>query len=191
MKREVLLSCAGHLVLLALVGLVGGLRARKQQPRPLVYTVRLELPTGPESSAKSEGTALVQSKPKAELKPEPKLQPGPKSGPGTVRKHGIGARIEGADALGYAYYLNIILARIADNWVNPCAGQPTPYNATVFFVVERDGTLRGVKLEKGSGNQGYDGSCERALLVTEKLPPLPPEFTGRELRLHLEFEYKQ
>ena len=107
-----------------------------------------------------------------------------------VRKQGLGARIEGADALGYSYYLNIILSKISENWYNPYMGQSRTLLATVYFIIERDGTVKEVKLETGSGDGPYDMSCTRALLVTEKLPPLPPEFKGERLKLHLEFEYK-
>ena len=107
-----------------------------------------------------------------------------------VKRQGLGARIEGAEALGYSYYLNVLLTRISDNWLNPYAGESKVLTATVAFVIEKDGTIREVKVEKKSGDAGYDASCERALLVIDRFPPLPPEFTGQRLRLHLEFEQK-
>jgi len=83
-----------------------------------------------------------------------------------------------------------VLTRISDNWLNPYAGEANVLTATVVFVIERDGTVTGVQVEKKSGDAAYDASCERALLVLDKLPPLPPEFTGPRLKLHLEFEQK-
>ena len=63
--------------------------------------------------------------------------------------------------------------------------------STRLFVRERfSHTAIMVKVEKKSGDAAYDASCERALLVTDKLPPLPPEFPGPRLKLHLEFEQK-
>jgi TonB family protein len=92
--------------------------------------------------------------------------------------------------LGYSYYLNVILTRISDNWLNPYAGDAKVLTATVVFTIERDGMVKEVKIEKKSGDAAYDASCERALLVLDRLPPLPPEFTGPRLKLHLEFEQK-
>ena len=187
MKREILISFVGHLVLVLALGIAGALKLTRPRPRPAVFTVRLVNPGTPAQATKPDGVSVVEKKPKPQVKPEPK--PEPKKQPSVVKKHGLGARIEGADALGYAYYLNIILAKIADNWYNPYAGQSRTFRATVCFVIEKDGAVTGAKLEKGSGNRGYDASCERAVLVTEKLPPLPPEFKGQQLKLHLEFEY--
>jgi TonB family protein len=188
MKRELLFSFIGHIALVAVLGIVGALRLSRPEPRPQVFAVKLVNPGTPEPVETPSKASVVQPKPRATKKPEPKPKPRPEKKESVVKKRGIGARIEGADALGYAYYLNIILARIADNWYNPYAGQSVEYRSTVYFIIEQDGTVREVKVEKGSGNGAYDASCERALLVTEKLPPLPPEFTGARLKLHLEFE---
>jgi TonB family protein len=187
-KRELLFSFIGHIGLVAVLGIGGTLRLSRPQPRPQVFAVKLVNPGTPEPAEEPGKASVVQPKPRPRKRPETKPEPKPRKKESVVRKRGLGARIEGADALGYAYYLNIILAKIADNWYNPYAGQSVEFRATVYFVVEQDGTVKEVKLERGSGNGAYDASCERALLVTQKLPPLPPEFTGPRLKLHLEFE---
>lgn len=100
----------------------------------------------------------------------------------------MGVKVEGAEALGYNYYLAQMLDKIAQNWEDPYAARPTAFRTTVMFVIERDGTLSEIRVEKGSGDRTYDASCLRAVQVTEKLPPLPPEFTAPRLKIHLEFE---
>ena len=154
--------------------------------------------TGTGAAPKS-GASLVENKPRSQAK-GPAKTPGKaqaKTGSGAgggkggmFRRNGLGANIEGAEALGYSYYLNSMLTRISDNWLNPYAGGPQVLTATVVFTIERNGTIKDVKLEKKSGDATYDASCERSLLVTDKLPPLPPEFPGPQLKLHLEFEQK-
>ncbi|OYD14385.1 hypothetical protein CH330_08760 [candidate division WOR-3 bacterium JGI_Cruoil_03_51_56] len=186
MKREVLISFVGHSVLIVVIGISCAFRLGRLKPKPQIFSVRLVNFGSTVRTGKPQGLSIVQRKPKSRAKPKPKSA----TQPVVVRKQGLGARIEGADALGYSYYLNIILSKIGDNWCNPQKGQSHTFRATVFFIIERDGTIKEVKLEKGSGNAGYDASCERALLVTDKLPPLPPEFKGVRLKLHLEFEYK-
>jgi TonB family protein len=134
------------------------------------------------------GTTLIESRPKSQV-PDPKSQtPKPDTG-AAIRRQGLGAKVEGAEALGYSYYINVILTRISENWLDPYLGQGGSLTATVMFVIEKDGSVREVRLEKTSGDRGYDDSCVRALLVTDRLPPLPPEFTGQRLKLHLEFEH--
>ena len=193
MRRELLFSFVGHFVLVAAIGVIGAVRALKPNPKPQVFMVRLVNPgsTEPVKPTQPEKARVVEPKPKTVPKPEPvkKPEPEPAKKESVVRKHGLGARIEGADALGYAYYLNVVLVRIADNWIVPYDGQGKPYIVTMYFIVERDGSIHGVKVEESSGDGLYDGSAERALLVTDNLPPLPPEFTGQQLKLHLEFEY--
>jgi len=195
---ELLLSFAGHAVVIGIAALLSLSRAVKDTRRPIVFSVSVVNPATPlPEAAEPKGTTLLQAKPKAQpkAKTKPKTEAtktAPKSGSGMVTRKGLGlgARVEGAEALGYSYYLNVILTRISDNWINPYVGSGKTLNATVMFVIERDGSVREVKLEKKSGDAAYDASCERALLVTDKLPPLPPEFTGPRLKLHLEFEQK-
>jgi TonB family protein len=189
-KKEVLFSFVGHVVLIAVVTIAGALKLGRPKSRPPMLVVQLVGSGVPQPVVESPTAKVIEPKPRVQAKPEPKPETKPAAQDNVVKKHGLGARIEGADALGYAYYLNTILAKIGDNWANPYAGQNKTFTATVYFVVEKDGKLTEVKLEKGSGNAAYDASCTRALLVTQQLPALPPEFTGPRLKLHLEFEYK-
>jgi TonB family protein len=192
-----LFSIAGHAIIIGAATVLSISHAVKDTRRPIVFNVSLVSPVTPlPEAAEPKGATVVEAKPKAQTKAKakPKTDTKPKSAPkrgdGTVKRQGLGARVEGAEALGYSYYLNVILTRINDNWINPYVGSGKTFNATVVFVIERDGTVRDVKLEKKSGDGAYDASCERALLVLDRLPPLPPEFTGPQLKLHLEFEQK-
>jgi len=196
---ELLLSITGHALVVGIAMVLGVSRADKDTRRPITINVSVVSPATPlPEAAEPKGTTVLEAKPKAQPKAKTKAKPktetkpksAPKRGDGTVKRQGLGARVEGAEALGYSYYLNVILTRINDNWMNPYVGSGKTYNATVVFVIERDGTVRDVKLEKKSGDAAYDASCERALLVLDRLPPLPPEFTGPQLKLHLEFEQK-
>ncbi len=196
---DLILSVAGHVLIIGVAALISAGRAVKDTRRPIVFNVAVVNPGTPlPEAAEPKGATVLEAKPKAQPKAKTKAKPktetkpksAPKRGSNVVKRQGLGARIEGAEALGYSYYLNIILSRISDNWLNPYVGEARVLNATVMFVIERDGTVRDVKLEKKSGDGAYDASCERALLVLDRLPPLPPEFTGPRLKLHLEFEQK-
>ncbi len=194
MKRELLLSFTGHLALLVVVGIVTRIVPwSREVTRPAVITVEI-LRSG--IAEPKEGTEpaphLLQPTPKPipakkpENKPTPKTQT--KKGDDVLRRQGLGARVEGAAVLGYNYYLQQMLERIGENWEDPVYGRTNKLKATVFFVIERDGRLTDVKLERSSGDGIFDESCVRAVLVTGKLPPLPDEFTTSRLKIHLEFE---
>lgn len=192
---DLLLSVVGHVLIIGVAVLVSASRVVKDTRRPIVFNVAVVSPGTPlPEAAEPKGATVVEAKPKSQPKAKAKTKTAakaaPKRGSNVVKRQGLGARIEGAEALGYSYYLNVILSRISDNWLNPYAGEARVLNATVMFVIERDGTVKEVKLEKRSGDGAYDASCERALLVLDRLPPLPPEFTGPRLKLHLEFEQK-
>jgi TonB family protein len=195
-----LLSFVLHAVIVGVAAAFSVSHAVKDTRRPIVFNVSLVSSGTPlPEAAETKGTTLVEAKPKSQAKPKAavKAEPKPsgKTATGSGGKFGrpglgLGGKIEGAEALGYSYYLNAMLTRISDNWLNPYAGGPKVLTATVAFEIERDGTIRDVKIEKKSGDAAYDASCERALLVLDRLPPLPPEFTGPRLKLHLEFEQK-
>jgi hypothetical protein len=196
---ELLFSLAGHALIIGIAIVLSVSRVVKDTRRPIVFNVSMVSAGTPlPEAAEANGTTLVEAKPKSQAKPKAKVdaktaaKAATKKGDGMVRRQGLGlgARIEGAEALGYSYYLNVILTRISDNWINPYVGSGKTLNATVMFVIERDGIVRDVKIEKKSGDATYDASCERALLVIDRLPPLPPEFPGPRLKLHLEFEQK-
>jgi len=198
MRRDFLLSFAGHAVILALAALLTTGRAARDTRRPEVLVVQMVSSGSPmPTESKSSGTSLVEAKPKAvtpskaraEAKPKAEAKSSGQSGNQPFRRQGLGARIEGAAALGYSYYLNALLTKIGDNWLDPYLGQDRKATCTIVFMIERDGTIRDVKVEKTSADKDYDAAAERALLVLDRAPPLPPEFTGPRLKLHLEFEH--
>jgi len=189
-KPELVLSFAGHALLLGAVALVGAGRNARDQRRPQVVTVQIMGAGTPlPQPTRAQGPSLVPPAPRAQTRPRPaEPKPQPRSGPDVVRRQGLGARVEGASAIGYNYYLAQMLDRISANWSEPYTGRSRTFRATVVFVIERDGTLTGVAVETGSGDRSYDAACLRSVKVTDRLPPLPPEFTAPRLKIHLEFE---
>jgi protein TonB len=193
MKRELLISFTGHLTVIVAIGIITRVVQKpRETTRPAVITVEI-LRGGPREDEKSEpATHLVQPLPKpapvkreaAKLKPKSE----PKTTAEMLRRGGLGARVEGASVLGYNFYIQQMLERIAENWQDPQSRRFRKVSATVMFVIERDGRLSEVKLEQGSGDLLFDESCVRAVTVTGRLPPLPDEFTSPRLKIHLEFE---
>jgi TonB family protein len=85
-------------------------------------------------------------------------------------------------------YIVLMRQRIYQRW-NPnqgATGQPV-----IKFTIRRDGMLTQVELEKSSGQALLDLEARRAVLNTMQLPPLPREFTGDNLTVHLVFEFKR
>ena len=97
-----------------------------------------------------------------------------------------GARVE-ATNFCCPSYLTGIVSQIKRNWSEK---QPTVGQNTLRFVVLRDGTLTDITVEQ-SGGQLLDIASERALRITKNVTPLPPEYKGNTLAIHLIFEYKR
>jgi TonB family protein len=74
--------------------------------------------------------------------------------------------------------------RIRENWRN----EGIPGLTTYKFVVQRDGTITNVQLEKSSGLGPLDFNAQRSLLLTRRLPPLPDAYTNPTLTVHLDFD---
>ena len=85
-------------------------------------------------------------------------------------------------------YLALMVQQIRQNW-NPnqgAAGEPE-----IKFTIRRDGMLTNVELEKSSGQALLDLEARRAVHKTMQLPPLPREFPGNTLTVHLTFDFKR
>lgn len=98
----------------------------------------------------------------------------------------FGASVSALDAdFPFAYWLDQLLSLVGAGWLKPNVADGT--FATVFFRVQKNGTLTDVKVEKTSGLAFYDRAATRAVFSANPLPPLPPEFKGDSLGVHLEF----
>jgi TonB family protein len=85
-------------------------------------------------------------------------------------------------------YIVLMRQRIYQRW---SANQGASGEPVIKFTIRRDGMLTQVELEKSSGQALLDIEARRAVLTTVQLPPLPREFTGDHLTVHLMFEFKR
>jgi TonB family protein len=90
----------------------------------------------------------------------------------------------------FAYYLTILQNRIQNNWQPPyqTSTQQEKMSTIVGFQVLRNGKIVNVSVEKSSGRYLYDQAAQRAIYSANPLPPLPDEFNGEFLSVHIEFE---
>jgi TonB family protein len=85
-------------------------------------------------------------------------------------------------------YIVLMRQRIYQRWN---ANQGATGEPVIKFTIRRDGMLTQVELEKSSGQALLDLEARRAVLTTMQLPPLPREFTGDHLTVHLTFDFKR
>ncbi|MCK4427725.1 MAG: TonB C-terminal domain-containing protein [candidate division Zixibacteria bacterium] len=104
--------------------------------------------------------------------------------------HGISSAQLDAYNFGSPYYLSLVFGKIRDAWENPVQSSSI-LMTTIYFRILRDGSIVETRVEKTSGIDLFDQSAVRAIVSSVPFPPLPNEFTGEYLGIHLEFEYIQ
>jgi TonB family protein len=85
-------------------------------------------------------------------------------------------------------YLGTMIQLIQRNWNSR---QQVQGETLMKYVIQRDGRLTGIEVERSSGYFALDQNSQRALLLTRQLPPLPPQFTEPTLTVHLIFRYER
>ena len=131
-------------------------------------------------------TETVASKKKEEGKITQEDELGTQYGLG----NGISAATVDGAGFGSSYYLSLVFGKIRDLWDNPVETSTT-LRVTIYFKILKDGQIIDTQVEKSSGIELFDQSAIRAILSSTPYPPLPTEYTGEYLGIHLEFEYIQ
>jgi TonB family protein len=100
---------------------------------------------------------------------------------------GFGAAISFFDAdFPFSYYVEQLQALIGANWLKPPV--PDKTSVVVAFRILRSGQVTDVKVETPSGISVYDRAASRAIYAANPLPPLPPEYHGDALGVHIRFQ---
>jgi protein TonB len=99
---------------------------------------------------------------------------------------GSGAMTLTASDFPFAWYLSRVQAKVTERW----AGKALPGQQPVaVFEINRDGQVSRLAIERSSGNSYYDQAALRAITEANPFPPLPTEFPGQTLRVHLGFNF--
>jgi TonB family protein len=86
-----------------------------------------------------------------------------------------------------AWYIDLMTTRVDQAWT-PRKNQPARGTNVVRFTVLRDGTITSIELEQASGI-GILDRASRTTLGETRLPPLPAEYKGDTLTVHITFPY--
>lgn len=100
---------------------------------------------------------------------------------------GTGARID-VGSFCCPQYLATMQERILRNWESR---QQTLGTTVASFKVLRDGTISDVSVQRSSGNATLDFIATRALRLTQRIPPLPPEYPNASLTVLMTFDYQR
>jgi TonB family protein len=89
----------------------------------------------------------------------------------------------------FGWYAEMVRKIIARNWAtNGLGTQSAP--AIIAFTITRNGTIRDVRVEQSSGNPAVDNSAWRAVLNSNPLPALPPQYTDSTAPAEFTFDLR-
>ena len=113
-------------------------------------------------------------------------QPGPLTGGLAVQGQG------GGDfSTRYGWYIEGVNRAVSQNWIqstiDPSFRASGKGHCVFVFTINRDGSIKNIRLSQSSGNQSFDTSAERALLSIEHFPPLPADYSGRFVDVTFDF----
>ena len=174
-------------------------RQKLEPPKPKLPDAppKLADPT-PAPPKPKEGTLRQGPKPTPSAVPPPPVE-APPPRPGTVPPVGAispgagpglgfsseGAALDEAD-FQFPLYIQQMLAAVSRNWVRP-RGDETA-GCVVWFQISRQGAIVDSKLETTSSLAHFDRSALRAVQNAAPFPPLPADFPGPHLGVHLRFQ---
>jgi TonB family protein len=123
--------------------------------------------------------------------PVRKEAPAPPPAPVPQSNHrGAGGRMETEVPFDFDYYTEAITRLILSRWV-PVAVTADSARAVAHFYIQRDGTIRDLKIAAQSGDLGFDDAALRAVRTVEKFPQLPQGFGWDRLGVRFHFEYRR
>jgi TonB family protein len=168
---------------------------------PPAMTMPRQAATPVKTPAKPRVAATDASAPRTAAPPAVASEPPSGSAtavPDPARGMGFGGLSTGGSPGGGSYldvanfccpdYLVTMLQLIQNTWSRR---QEVGGETLVVFRIQRDGRLTDIELEKSSGYPALDLTAQRALFLTQKVPPLPSAFPDDHLTVHLRFEYRR
>jgi periplasmic protein TonB len=113
--------------------------------------------------------------------------PGPISGGIAVQGQG-----GGEFSSRYGWYVQSVKRAISQNWmqntIDPAVRSARRAKTTVTFTINRDGSVKNIRISESSGNRSMDDSAQRALLSIDHFPPLPPDYSHNSVDVIFDFD---
>ncbi len=91
----------------------------------------------------------------------------------------------------YGWYVAGVGNRISNNWLVSIISQSILSAPRVYltFDILRDGTITNVQTSQSSGAPEIDRSALRAVLASNPLAPLPPDYSGSKVSVEFYFDF--
>jgi TonB family protein len=177
-----------------------GLYKNEPEPKPEVKPEAQEIPKFKEAVKPEKAERVAKRIQKEELEPPENAVPFGLGGkPAMNYTQVVNQAGEGGLSFGaggsfgerYGWYVAAVRNRISANWllstISPnILAAPRIY---VTFEIARDGTLTDVQITQSSGIPEVDRSALRAILASNPLAPLPPDYAGTYVKVEFYFDF--
>jgi periplasmic protein TonB len=93
----------------------------------------------------------------------------------------------------YGWYVDAITRAISQNWLKSLIDTRMAKAPRVYlsFDIARNGKVGNVAVAQSSGIPSLDRSAQRAVLASDPLPSLPPDYRGGSINVNFYFEYSR
>lgn len=115
--------------------------------------------------------------------------PGPANGGVAIQGQG------GGDfASRYGWYIQAVVRALHQNWIqvqdtiDPSVRAARKAKTTLTFTINRDGSVKNIKISEASGNRSMDDAAQRALLSIDHFPPLPTDYSHNSVDVIFYFD---
>jgi protein TonB len=107
-----------------------------------------------------------------------------------------GMKIQGQGGGDFAtrdgWYVEAVRRKIGSNWnlfeIDPAVRSARRARSVMTFTINRDGSVKNIRMELSSGNQSMDISVQRALASASPMPPLPNDYSGSYVNVDFDFD---
>jgi TonB family protein len=117
---------------------------------------------------------------------------------GTNDTPGAGAQqvvVQGAGgdfASRYGWYIEAVKRRINQSWlqntIDPAVRAARQAHSVVQFTINRDGSVKDIRLQQSSGNSSMDTSGIRAIYAADHFDRLPSDYSGSYVVVTFDFD---
>jgi len=122
------------------------------------------------------------------------LPTGAGSTPGSSSTPGLAVKPEGGGdfASRYGWYIESVKRKVQSNWlqntIDPAVRAARTAHAVVQFTIYKDGTVKDIRIQQASGNLSMDNSGLRAIMQSNPMPALPPDYPGSYVQVLFDFD---
>jgi len=94
-------------------------------------------------------------------------------------------------ATRFGWYIQAAKRRVDPAWdrmsIDAGVRNSTTLHCSVSFSINRDGSLKNIRITQSSGNLSWDNASLRAIMNSNPLPQLPPDYQGSEVAVTWDF----